>query len=88
MGIIFALAILNGLAILMYNYSFAIAGARLTKRLRVKMFSSMLRQEIAFHDLDHNKSSVLATKLSSSAPLCKGLSSDKLSLLCQGILFF
>jgi hypothetical protein len=39
------------------------------------MFSSMLRQEIGFHDLDENRSSILSTQLATSAPFCRGLSS-------------
>jgi ATP-binding cassette subfamily B (MDR/TAP) protein 1 len=84
MGIILVIAVLNLTTTLMYSYAFALAGARLTKRLRIKMFESMLRQEVAFHDIDENRSSILATKLSASAPLCKGLTTDKLSLFAQG----
>jgi ABC-type multidrug transport system fused ATPase/permease subunit len=84
MYIIFGLSVVNGASILEHNYAFGEAGARLTKRLRVKVFECLLRQEIGFHDLDENKSSVLTTKLATSAPLCKGMSSDKLSLLSQG----
>jgi ATP-binding cassette subfamily B (MDR/TAP) protein 1 len=79
------LAIINFLSTLVLNHAFALAGARLTKRLRIKMFTSMLRQEIGFHDLDENRSSILSTQLAASAPFCKGLSSDKLGLLSQGI---
>jgi ATP-binding cassette subfamily B (MDR/TAP) protein 1 len=87
MGIILGLAVINGLALLIYNIGFSIAGSKLTKRLRVKMFTSLLRQEIGFHDLDENKSSILAGKLSFSPPFVQGLSSDKLGLLAQGILY-
>jgi hypothetical protein len=56
---------------------------RLTKKLRTLMFEAMLKQEIGFHDLDENKSSILATTLSSRVTTCKGMTSDKLSLLAQ-----
>jgi len=56
---------------------------RLTKKLRILLFEAMLRQEIGFHDLDENRSSILSTKLSSSVTTCKGMTSDKLSLLAQ-----
>lgn len=49
------------------------------------MFESLLRQEIGFHDLDINRSSVLATKLATYPPLCKGLTSDKIGFICQGM---
>lgn len=48
------------------------------------MFESMLRQEIGFHDLDKNRSSILATQLAINPPYCKGLTSDKIGTLCQG----
>lgn len=84
MGILLALAVVNMTAQVIYSYSFAICGARLTKKLRIKMFESLLRQEIAFHDQDENKSSVMATQLSMSTGICKGLTSEKISLLSQG----
>jgi ATP-binding cassette subfamily B (MDR/TAP) protein 1 len=83
-GIILGIAVVNLATTILHSYAFALAGAKLTKRLRVKMFESMLRQEVAFHDLDENRSSILSTKLSASAPLCKGLTTDKLSLFSQG----
>jgi ATP-binding cassette, subfamily B (MDR/TAP), member 1 len=84
MLIIIVLGIVNGLVVLVYNIVFGLSGARLTKRIRVKMFESMLRQEIGFHDLDENKSSILTTKLATYASFCKGLTTEKLSLLSQG----
>ena len=49
------------------------------------MFKSLLRQEIGYHDLDENRASILASKLETSASFCKGLTSDKFGLLCQGL---
>ena len=85
MGILMAISFTTIFATITYNYSFALVGARLTKRLRTLMFSSMLRQEVAFHDLEENKSSILTSKLSSSITTCKGLTSDKLSLMTQAV---
>ncbi|CAF0883871.1 unnamed protein product, partial [Brachionus calyciflorus] len=85
MGILFGIAGANLIANMAYNYSITFVGARLTKRIRVRMFESMMRQEIGFHDLDENRSSVLATQLSMTAPFCKGLSTDKLGLISQGV---
>lgn len=84
MGIMIGLAALNVIVQIVYSYAFALCGSRLTKRLRVKMFESILRQEVGFHDLPENKSSILATQLSMSTASCKGLTSDKLSILSQG----
>lgn len=83
MCIILAIAFVNIISTILFSYSFSLCGARLTKRLRIKMFESMLRQEVAFHDMEENKSGTLTSKLCTSAPLCKGLTSDKLSLMSQ-----
>ncbi len=44
----------------------------------------ILTIKISFHDLEQNRSSVLSTQLATSAPFCRGLTSDKLGLLFQG----
>ena len=90
MSIIFGVAVNQVFVNIILNYSFSLAGARLTKRLRVKMFEAMIRQEIGFHDLKENRSSILSTKLSTSITTCKGLTSDKLDIFCQafsGVVF-
>jgi ABC-type multidrug transport system fused ATPase/permease subunit len=83
MGILVGLAGGNFISTFIYNFCLTYAGARLTKRLRLKMFSSMLRQEIGYHDLDENRSSILSTQLAASVPFCKGLSSDKVGIISQ-----
>ena len=35
------------------------------------MFKSMVRQEIGFHDIDQNRSSILATQLATNPAYCK-----------------
>lgn len=84
MAILFGIAGANFIVNVIYNYAFNLAGARLTRRIRVRMFESMLRQEVAFHDMEENRSSILTTQLSAIVPFCKGTSSDKLSILSQG----
>ena len=71
MGYIFGIAILNFIVCFSLNISFSIAGAKLTKRIRALMFESMLRQEVSFHDLSENRSSILLGQLASNAPFCK-----------------
>jgi ABC-type multidrug transport system fused ATPase/permease subunit len=85
MSYVLLLALGSALSGIVYSYAFGVAGARLTKRVRVKMFESMLRQEITFHDEPENKPSVLMQKLATNASFCKGLTSDKLSLLFQSL---
>ena len=49
------------------------------------MLKSLLRQEVGFYDLDENNSSILSTKLETSAPMCRGLTVEKAGLYVQGI---
>lgn len=44
----------------------------------------MLRQEVSFHDMDQNRSSILSTQLAVIAPRCKGLTTDLIGIYCQG----
>ena len=83
-GILVGLGVINFAVTFLFNYSFSLSGARLTKRIRARMFESMIRQEVSFHDMEQNRSSILCTKLAMSAPYCKGLTSDKLGIMCQG----
>jgi ATP-binding cassette, subfamily B (MDR/TAP), member 1 len=84
MGVIMAIGIGALIVTILLNYSLSLAGSKLTTKLRILMFKSMLKQEISFHDLPENRSSVLSTQLSTSAPFCRGLTSDKVGLLAQG----
>ena len=85
MGYILGIAVAGFIATISYNYGFIVASSRLTKRIRSEMFYGMLRQEVAFHDQEENRSSVLATRLAASVPLCKGLTIDYISLISQGL---
>jgi ATP-binding cassette subfamily B (MDR/TAP) protein 1 len=71
MGYIMGIGVLSFVVCFSLNLSFAIAGAKLTKRIRALMFESMLRQEVSFHDLSENRSSILLGQLTANAPFCK-----------------
>lgn len=85
MCLILAFAFTNFLVVIILNFSYAIVGARLTKKLRSKMFESMLRQEMAFHDSIKNRYNVLCTQLAVHPPLCRNMTTEKLGLMLQGI---
>ena len=85
MGIIIGIGVLNFLSMIINHRSFAVVGGKLVTRVRIRMFEAMLRQEMAYHDQDENRSSILATRLAASVPFCKGLTSDYLNLACQAI---
>lgn len=53
---ILGLALVNFVFAFLLNYSLAFCGARLTTKIRIKMFESLLRQEIGFYDMDQNRS--------------------------------
>jgi ABC-type multidrug transport system fused ATPase/permease subunit len=55
-------------------YFFAIAGEKLTKRLRGNMFRAMLSQEMAWFDRKDNGVGALCAKLSGEAASVQGVS--------------
>jgi ABC-type multidrug transport system fused ATPase/permease subunit len=57
-------------------YFFAIAGEKLTKRVRGNMFRAMLSQEMAWFDRKDNGVGALCAKLSGEAASVQGVSSS------------
>ena len=85
LGYIMGIAGLNFIVTIASSISFAKANSKLTKRIRKKMITSMVRQEMAWHDQEENRSSVLSTRLAVNAPLCKGITNDIYSIICNGV---
>ena len=56
------------------NFTLAVAGERLTKRLRYLSFKAMLRQDISWFDQKANSTGALAARLASDASEVKGVS--------------
>ena len=56
------------------NFTLAVAGERLTKRLRYLSFKAMLRQDISWFDQKTNSTGALAARLASDASEVKGVS--------------
>lgn len=52
---------------------FGIAGENLTKRLRIEMFVSMVRQEMGWYDRKENGVGALCARLSSEAAQVQGV---------------
>ena len=52
---------------------FACSGEALTKRLRVKAFHAILRQEIAWFDQQDNNTGAICTRLSRDATTIQGV---------------
>ncbi|XP_057511463.1 LOW QUALITY PROTEIN: ABC transporter B family member 2-like [Actinidia eriantha] len=64
---------------------FGIMGERLTLRVREKMFSAILRNEIGWFDDTNNTSSMLASRLESDATLLRTVVVDRSSILLHNV---
>jgi len=69
----------------MQGLTFAVAGARLVERVRKKMFASMLRQEIGWHDKQENNTGALCARLSNNAEKIATATGFKIGQVVQGI---
>ncbi|CAF1318246.1 unnamed protein product [Rotaria sordida] len=74
--------------------AFAIAGSKLTQRIRSKAFACLLRQEVAYFDRPENSSGAICARLSSDASAVQEMASTRLGDMCEafawsfiGILF-
>lgn len=65
------------------HLSFGIMGERLTLRVREKMFSAILSNEIGWFDEMDNSSSILASRLESDATLLRTIVVDRSTILIQ-----
>lgn len=81
-----ALLFCGGAAISIFNHGmahscFGIMGERLTLRVREKMFSAILKNEIGWFDDSRNSSSTLSSRLESDATLLRTIVVDRTSIL-------
>lgn len=67
------------------HYFFTLTGERLTVRVREKMFSAILQNEIGWFDLDENNSSLLAARLATDATLVRAAVADRMSTITQNL---
>ncbi|XP_042050819.1 ABC transporter B family member 2-like [Salvia splendens] len=67
------------------HLSFGIMGERLTLRVREKMFTAMLRNEIGWFDDVNNTSAMLASRLETEATLLKTVVVDHSTILLQNV---
>ncbi|CAF1332172.1 unnamed protein product, partial [Rotaria sp. Silwood1] len=61
--------------------AFAIAGSKLTQRIRSKTFSCLLRQEVAYFDRPENSSGAICTRLSSDASAIQEMTGQHVGLV-------
>ena len=79
------LGIVVGFAAFSQSFSFAVAGERLTSRLRGLTFRAILKQEIGWFDRETNSVGSLCARLSSDASAVQGSTGSRIGVLFQAI---
>ncbi|CAF4269466.1 unnamed protein product [Rotaria sp. Silwood2] len=83
------LFLLLGFSLLTLNFlqytAFAIAGSKLTQRVRSKAFACLLRQEVAYFDRPENSSGSICTRLSSHALAVQEMVGTRLGVICEAL---
>jgi ATP-binding cassette subfamily B (MDR/TAP) protein 1 len=79
----FGIAIVCLVSTTICNYCFGTAGAKLTRRVRIRMFESAMKQEMGWFDLKENQPSLFSTRLATTSKLCQGLTTDSLNLITR-----
>eukprot|EP00252_Welwitschia_mirabilis_P015020 TRINITY_DN33132_c0_g1_i1.p1 TRINITY_DN33132_c0_g1~~TRINITY_DN33132_c0_g1_i1.p1 ORF type:complete len:886 (-),score=159.26 TRINITY_DN33132_c0_g1_i1:361-2682(-) len=70
---------------LLQHYFYTLMGERLTMRIRVMMFSAILRNEVGWFDLNENNSVMLTSRLASDATLVRAAIADRMSTIVQNV---
>ncbi|CAF0927629.1 unnamed protein product [Rotaria sordida] len=65
--------------------AFAIAGSKLTQRIRSKAFACLLRQEVAYFDRPENSSGAICARLSSDASAVQEMTGTRLGIICEAV---
>ncbi|XP_049836465.1 multidrug resistance protein homolog 49-like isoform X2 [Schistocerca gregaria] len=79
------IGVIAGVGSFFQNYMFGIAGVKLTSRLRVNTFQSMLNQEIAWYDDEKNRVGILSARLSGDASSVQGATGLRIGTMVQAI---
>ncbi|XP_047533068.1 ATP-dependent translocase ABCB1-like [Vanessa atalanta] len=74
----------TGLSNLIETYSFGSAGAYLTERLRLLMFTHLLHQDVAYFDDRANSTGALCARLSAEAAFVQGATGQRIGIILQG----
>ena len=73
------------LSMAIQGWMFSISGQRLTERVRIYMFSHMLKQEMGWFDQDKNNTGALCARLSNNAEAISGATGAKGQIISGGI---
>lgn len=60
-------------------------GSKLIERIRIKTFSCLLRQEIAYFDRPENSSGAISLRLSSDAAAFEQMVGTRLGMICETV---
>ncbi|XP_967244.3 ATP-dependent translocase ABCB1 isoform X2 [Tribolium castaneum] len=82
------IGIVTAVATFLQIYYFAVAGEKLTKRLRAKMFRAMLNQEMAWFDRKENGVGALCAKLSGEAASVQGAGGIRIGTVLNSLATF
>ncbi|KAG0626974.1 hypothetical protein M758_2G165000 [Ceratodon purpureus] len=84
--LIFAAAtIVTVLIYLLQHYFYGLMGEVLTMRVRKKLFSSILTQEVGWFDEEKNNSNLVSARLATDATLVKAAVGDRMSTILQNL---
>nr|XP_020023497.1 multidrug resistance protein 1 isoform X4 [Castor canadensis] len=77
------IGIVSFITYFLQGFTFGKAGEILTKRLRYRVFRSMLRQDVSWFDDPKNATGALTTRLANDAAQVKGAMGSRLSVISQ-----
>ncbi|CAF0798965.1 unnamed protein product [Adineta steineri] len=80
--------IIRFIATFIQSFFFGCSGEALTKRLRIKTFETLLRQDISYFDDPNNNTGALCTRLSTEASAVQGATGIRLGMLLQSFCSF
>ncbi|GFS34195.1 P-glycoprotein 20 [Actinidia rufa] len=81
--IITCMGIVTVVANFLQHYYFGIIGEKMTKRVRIMMFSAMLRNEVGWFDEEENSADTLSMHLANDATFVRAAFSNRLSIFIQ-----
>ncbi|KAK4873211.1 hypothetical protein RN001_015240 [Aquatica leii] len=80
-----AIAVILGFASLFQTYTFGLAGEKLTRRLRSKMFQSYLSQDMSYFDHTENSVGTLCSNLSKEAASVQGATGQRIGTILTSL---
>ncbi|KAJ2954418.1 hypothetical protein O0L34_g2685 [Tuta absoluta] len=83
-GLFMVVAAVAGISMCLQGYSFTRAGLKMTTRLRMQYFASLLRQEMAYFDKQSNTVGAMCARLSGDAAEVQGATGMRVGLILQG----